>query len=152
MPFYDAWTERPQTLLSSIPMEMIIGKSATKTQRRIQSALMILFLIIPLFSLLKIFTSYQNLKNALGDNNALNLILYGFILPTLIVVYLYFASKSNTINPLDKPLWGMKLTPQGAVDVSLTKHKKAVIVLVCFILSLPFLFILYILISTKLGY
>jgi hypothetical protein len=153
MPLYDAWTELPQTFFSSVPIGMMDRKPLSKTQQRIQLWLVIILLVLPALSFFSILREHATFKDILVSNNAIHLLLYAIVFPILIVLYLAFSYKSGgRRNLLDKPLWGMKITPQGLVDESLTKHRKAVFLLICFILSLPILLVLYVIITSKFGY
>jgi len=76
-------------------------------------------------------------------------IYYKILLPVIMIIYFVVSYKyKGKINPLDKPLWGMKMTEAGAVDVSLSKHKKLIHVLIGFILVLA-LYIVMVLFTAK---
>jgi hypothetical protein len=153
MPLYDAWTERPQTFSSSVPIGIMARKPLSQTQQRIQLWLVIILPVLSALSFFSVLRGHLTFKDMLASNNAMRFLLYTVIFPILIVLYLAFSYKSGgRLNLLDKPLWGMKITPQGLVDESLTKHRKAVFLLICFILSLPILLVLYVIITSKFGY
>jgi hypothetical protein len=153
MPLYDAWTERPQTFFSSVPIEMMARKPLSQTQQRIRLWLLIILPVLSALSFFSILRAHQSLQDTLASNNAIHLLLYAVVFPIFIILYLAFSHISGgRLNLLDKPLWGMKTTPHGLVDESLTKHKKAVFLLINFILSLPILLVLYVIITSKFGY
>ncbi len=74
----------------------------------------------------------------------INFLISGLI--SIIILFVHIRSSFKNIgnmNLLNKAIPELQTTPQEPIDDSLTKHKKTVIFLVCFILSLPILLILY---------
>ena len=145
MTVYKAWTKRPQTALSLSPLGLVAGERLEKMGVMGKTLLIVLFVGWIGLAVLSI----------MGEKNidTMSLILYGILTPLVLIAYTLFSIRSKQkMNPLDKPLWGMGVTPEGLIDESLTKHKRWVVILVSFILSIPILFIIYVFIAIKLGY
>lgn len=119
---YKAWTKRPQTLLSATPLGVIAGEKLEKTGTRGKTIL--IFLCLAWVGLAVFYVLRKG-----GNVDMINFSIYGIIAPLILAAYIFFALKHpDTINPMDKPLWGMKVTPDGrTIDESLTKHKKAAV-------------------------
>jgi hypothetical protein len=127
---YTSFTKRPQTALSLSPLGVFGGDRLEKFKSKKW-----IFLIIVLLSLFWVYQLFnyikggQNIANIADKNSGIE-----FLLAPILIVYLIFSYyKRGKINPLDKPLWGMKMTSEGPVDESLTKHKKWVTILSTFI-------------------
>jgi hypothetical protein len=140
-------TRRPQTSFSLTFTGAVVGEKLEKIERRTSWIVYIIGGITIAFSVFRLIQSEQF--------DPMNLIIGGIIGPLVVAMYVFFGIKSRRdgrLNPLDTPLWGMSITPEGNVDESLTKHKDTVKLLILFILLLPIFLILYVFVSSKLDY
>jgi|SRR3989344_283087 len=154
LPIYDAKTERKQTAISSSPIGEIAGANLEKFGKTGKIILAIISLVWLVTAVINLFRSYSNLSAFSVSPNALSFALFNLILPTILFLYSVLSiNQRGKLNPLDRPLWGMKETPDGyLVDESLTKHKRVVKFLIWFIISLPVIAFLGSWIISKLGY
>jgi hypothetical protein len=145
---YESWTRRPQTSFSlTFTGAVAAGEKLEKIDRRTSWIVYIIAVVIIAFSVFRLIQSEQS--------DPLNLIIGGILGPLVVASYVFFGIRSrrrNQINPLDKPLWGMSITPEGNVDESLTRHKKTVVFLLLLIFLLPVFLALYIFIGSRIGY
>lgn len=147
LPIYNAKTLREQTSLTSSIAGVISGEKLERVSRKGKLVWASVFLILILISLIKPF-SYSSFTDFMASKNA-DRYLYGIL--SLIVIFLYSITsvwQKGKLNPLDKPLMGMRETPEGyLVDESLTKHKKVVIFLVVLIIAVPVLTLAFLILS-----
>jgi hypothetical protein len=145
--FYNALTRRPHTSFSLTLTGAVAGEKLEKIETRTAWIVYIIAGIIIAFSVFRLIQSERS--------DPLNLTIGGIIGPLVVASYVFFGTKSrrnSQLNPLDKPLWGMSITPEGNVDESLTRHKKAVVFLLLLIFSLPVFLVLYVFIASRIRY
>lgn len=152
IPVYNAVNQRPATLLTSDPVGVVAGERLEKVGKKGRFILLGVFGLWFLFALLTLFKTDESILETLSGKNTLNnLILVVF--PLIMFIYTLFSpSKSGKLNSLDRPLWGMKKTPDGYVDESLTKHKKLVVFLLVLCASPVIFFFLSVLYATLIRF
>ncbi len=147
-PLYNAVNQRPTTLLSSDPTEIIAGEHFEKTRKKGRYTLLVIFGLWFAFALNSLFSTSDSLQETLLRPDSINILIFT-LFPLIMFIYTLFALANPTkSNPLDRPLWGMKQTPEGNVDESITKHKGTVIFLAILCLSPIIFFVAYVIFNT----
>jgi len=145
IPIYNSQTTKPQTLLTASPADIIWEDKSAKTRKRSKIFLIIFFVICLLAYILQIMTNGKSFQETITTDEH---VLINLLLLVMMICYFIFApTKNGKLNPLDKPLWGMKQTTAGNIDESLTKHKKIVKFLIWFIVFI-FIFLIGLFIYT----
>lgn len=136
---YSMFTKRPETTLSFSTSGIIFGDKTGKWSKFLTSTYGYLYLVLAAISLSILINiiGKDGLVSFLGNGENGFDFLSGLIFATLLAVYFFLGKKNlNKINPLDKPIFGsVKVTDQGVVDESWSKHKKWVIILSTLIIS-----------------
>ena len=133
--FYSMLTKRPETTLSFSTYGTVFGDNTGKWNKFLTSSygyFYIILAIISAFLLVKIIWKRQLISFlANQERGGGSDFLMGLFFAVLFAVYFFLGKRNpNKINPLDKPVFGaVKVTNQGVIDESWSKHKKLVIIL-----------------------
>lgn len=136
---HNAETRQPQ------PASFIGLTTGAKLQKNTRIFLLILFSVWLILNIISTLNNNASLKEFLTKTGADQILFWRIVFPIIMIIYFLFSpTKEKKLNPLDKPLWGMKETPEGNIDESLTKHKKTVKFLIWLIVIIFILCILLI--------
>lgn len=127
--FYVVITKRPQSFWTLSLPGLLWGNRLEKMRKWGSTILISAFWINAAFIL------RGGLIRGVDPTATRNFVLLWAVFAIIAFVYLRYELKYKGLSPLGlgKPLWGMRMTPQGPIDTSLEKNKKAVWILIAII-------------------